>query len=177
MTDWGSERLGSTMAKSLPNLLTAGRIAAIPLLVLLLFLDGGVARWAAFLIFVGAAVTDYFDGFAARRLKVVTPLGRFLDPIADKLLVAAVIVALVAVDKLTGLLVAAAILVLCRELPIKVVLLSRYHGSGDGLHLSQALLVRGSGRQLPLLCRLGLAAVLCGALHVSRLKSLVARLK
>ena len=67
------------MAKSLPNLLTAGRIAAIPLLVLLLFLDGGVARWAAFLIFVGAAVTDYFDGFAARRLKVVTPLGRFLS--------------------------------------------------------------------------------------------------
>lgn len=104
------------MAKSLPNLLTAARIFAIPLLVLLLFLDGGVARWLAFLVFVAAAVTDYFDGFAARRMKVVTPLGRFLDPIADKLLVAAVIVALVAVDKLTGWLVAAAILVLCREL-------------------------------------------------------------
>jgi cardiolipin synthase len=116
MTDSGAESRGTTMAKSLPNLLTAGRIAAIPLLVLLLFLDGGVARWLAFLVFVAAAVTDYFDGFAARRLKVVTPLGRFLDPIADKLLVAAVIIALVAVDKLTGWLVAAAILVLCREL-------------------------------------------------------------
>ncbi|MEX0922034.1 MAG: CDP-diacylglycerol--glycerol-3-phosphate 3-phosphatidyltransferase [Rhodovibrionaceae bacterium] len=104
------------MAQSLPNLLTAARIVAIPLIVGLLFLDGGVARWAAFVIFVGAAVTDYFDGLAARRLKVVTPLGRFLDPIADKLLVAAVIVALVAVGKLGGWLVAAAILMLCREL-------------------------------------------------------------
>ena len=104
------------MTQSLPNLLTAGRIVAIPLIVLLLFADGGLARWLAFLIFVLAAVTDYFDGLAARRLRVVTPLGRFLDPIADKLLVAAVIVTLVAVGKLTGWLVAAAIILLCREL-------------------------------------------------------------
>lgn len=104
------------MAQSLPNLLTAGRIAAIPVIVLLLFADGGVARWAAFLVFVLAAVTDYFDGLAARRLAVVTPLGRFLDPIADKLLVAAVIIALIAVDKISGWLVGAAILILCREL-------------------------------------------------------------
>ena len=104
------------MAQSLPNLLTTARILAIPLIVLLLFLDGGTARWGAFLLFLAAAITDYFDGLAARKLAVVTPLGRFLDPIADKLLVAAVIVALVAIGKLGGWLVAAAILMLCREI-------------------------------------------------------------
>lgn len=79
---------------SLPNLLTVLRILAIPLIVWLLLAGGDVARYWAFAIYVAAAVTDFFDGWLARRSNDISPLGRMLDPIADKLLIAALIVVL-----------------------------------------------------------------------------------
>ncbi len=101
---------------SLPNILTLGRIAVIPLVVGLLFLESPIARWAVFGVYALACVTDWLDGKIARARGEVSPLGRFLDPIADKLLVAAIILMLVAAGDLGGIHVIAAIIILCREL-------------------------------------------------------------
>lgn len=100
----------------LPNLLTLARIALIPPVVWLLFYWQDWARWLVLLLFVTASVTDWLDGKLARQQGLVSPLGRFLDPIADKLLVAAVLVMLAAVGQLRGLEVVAVILILSREL-------------------------------------------------------------
>ena len=102
---------------SLPNLLTYGRILAVPLVVGCLFwptLDA--MRWAAFGLYAAAAVTDFFDGYLARAWSQQSSLGRMLDPIADKLLVAAVLFMLVNDHTLTGVNVIAAIIILCREI-------------------------------------------------------------
>src|SRR3546814_1797381 len=76
------------MLTSRPNILTLSRIAAIPLLLALIYVDTPLFRWLALGGYVLACVTDYFDGYLARHMKQISPLGRLLDPIADKLLVA-----------------------------------------------------------------------------------------
>ena len=83
------------MLFNLPNLLTLSRIAAIPLVVACFWLDRGWAQWLSAGLFVAACVTDWFDGYFARRYHQISRLGRFLDPIADKLLVAAALLMLV----------------------------------------------------------------------------------
>src|SRR5207344_527227 len=87
------------MVWTLPNLLSLFRILIIPLLVYLLtFPDRRSALWSAAL-FVVAAITDYFDGYFARRNKSVSDLGKILDPLADKLMVIAVLIMLTAIDR------------------------------------------------------------------------------
>lgn len=101
---------------SLPNVLTYARIAAVPALVAcLFFLDGDAARWSAFALFVAACITDWLDGYLARAWAQQSKLGRMLDPIADKLLVAAVILLLVAFGRMSHITVAAALIILLRE--------------------------------------------------------------
>lgn len=78
------------MAK-LPNWLTYGRIAAIPVIMLLLLSGHPALRWVALILYAAAAITDYFDGYLARKYGTVSPIGRMLDPIADKLLVGALL--------------------------------------------------------------------------------------
>lgn len=73
--------------QNIPNLLTFGRVLAVPLC-LLIILFPPIAHTALFLIFLAAAITDFLDGYLARQWNVVSPLGALLDPIADKLLVA-----------------------------------------------------------------------------------------
>ena len=87
------------MLTSTPNLLTLGRVALIPLLVACFFVEGDWARYLACAVFTIAATTDYFDGYLARIWRQQTPFGRWLDPIADKLLVAATILMLVGFDR------------------------------------------------------------------------------
>jgi CDP-diacylglycerol--glycerol-3-phosphate 3-phosphatidyltransferase len=77
---------------TLPNLLTYGRIVAIPVIVALLVTGDPALRWLALLLYLAAAVSDFFDGYLARKWNQTSPLGRMLDPIADKLLVGALIV-------------------------------------------------------------------------------------
>ena len=101
---------------SLPNLLTLGRIAAIPLIVATFYAGGEGSRWVALGLFVAAGATDFLDGWLARRLGVTSPLGRFLDPIADKLLVAAVLIMLVAFGRLSAAAALAALVIVLREL-------------------------------------------------------------
>ena len=89
---------------SLPNILTYARVAAVPLVAGLLFWpDEPWARWTALAIFVAAGVTDFFDGYLARAWSQQSSLGRMLDPIADKLLVSAVILVLAANQTISGL--------------------------------------------------------------------------
>lgn len=82
-----------------PNLLTVGRIACIPVLVGMFYLDGEWARWTACLVFVLAATTDYVDGYLARNWQQESLLGRWLDPVADKLLVGSAVLMLVGSDQ------------------------------------------------------------------------------
>jgi CDP-diacylglycerol---glycerol-3-phosphate 3-phosphatidyltransferase len=102
-------------AWSLPNLLTFGRIAAVPLVAGLLMWGGDWARWMALALFIGAAVTDFFDGYFARKWQQQSQLGRMLDPIADKVLVAAVLLVLTVDRTISGGHVWAAIIILSRE--------------------------------------------------------------
>ena len=110
-------------AFNLPNLLTYGRILAVPLIVLCFFLEGRLqssdfARWSALVIFVIASITDYFDGYLARAWQQTSNIGRMLDPIADKLLVATCLLLLAAdTDRtIAGWSLWAAIIILCREI-------------------------------------------------------------
>lgn len=103
---------------SLPNILTLIRIALIPVIVILILIDNSVARWFAFALFVGAAITDYFDGYLARKMKLISPLGRMLDPIADKLLVCALLVVFAYEGSFNQGLMWAAILIIMREIAV-----------------------------------------------------------
>ncbi len=102
---------------SLPNVLTYGRVAAVPVVAGLLFWPSEPwARWTALVVFIAAAVTDFFDGYLARAWSQQSSLGRMLDPIADKLLVSAVILMLAADHTISGLTLWAGIVILCREI-------------------------------------------------------------
>lgn len=108
---------------NLPNMLTYGRILAVPLVVLCFFLEGRLqssdfARWTALGIFAVAGITDFFDGYLARIWKQTSNIGRMLDPIADKLLVATCLLLLAAdTDRtIAGWSLWAAIIILCREI-------------------------------------------------------------
>lgn len=110
-------------AFNLPNILTYGRILAVPLVVLCFFLEGRLqssdfARWSALVIFVVASITDYLDGYLARAWQQTSNIGRMLDPIADKLLVATCLLLLAAdTDRtIAGWSLWAAIIILCREI-------------------------------------------------------------
>jgi len=102
---------------SLPNLLTYGRILAIPALVAILFWPrDDWMRWIALGIYTAAAITDYLDGYIARAWSQQSAIGRMLDPIADKLLVAALLLMLVYTGQIEGWTLWAAIVILCREI-------------------------------------------------------------
>jgi cardiolipin synthase len=102
---------------ALPNILTYARVAAVPLVAGLLFWpDEPWARWTALAIFIAAGISDFFDGYLARAWSQQSSLGRMLDPIADKLLVSAVILVLAANRTISGLTLWAAIVILCREI-------------------------------------------------------------
>jgi CDP-diacylglycerol--glycerol-3-phosphate 3-phosphatidyltransferase len=101
------------MIKFVPNLLTFSRIAMIPFLVASFYIEGKLWHWVAAGLFAFASITDFFDGYLARAWKAQSKIGIFLDPIADKLLVATVIIMLVHFKMAD---VVPAILIVCREI-------------------------------------------------------------
>jgi cardiolipin synthase (CMP-forming) len=101
---------------SLPNLLTVSRIVATPVVVASFYVDGAAARWFACVLFSAAAVTDWLDGHMARRWQQQSEIGRFLDPIADKLLVSATLFMLTAFGRLSSEAILPALVILCREI-------------------------------------------------------------
>lgn len=108
------------MLTSLPNLLTISRIVVIPLVVATFYLPPLVpvdaARWFACVLFSAAGVTDWLDGHFARRWQQQSDFGRFLDPIADKLLVATTLFMLVAFDRMSGAAIFPSLVILAREI-------------------------------------------------------------
>ena len=110
-----------TRRLSVPNVLTYGRMAAVPVVIGCMywtdFLGGGLwLRWLALMIFITAGVTDFFDGYFARVWGQQTTFGRMLDPIADKLLVSSCLLILAADGTIGGLSLWAALVILCREI-------------------------------------------------------------
>jgi cardiolipin synthase len=112
-------------AFNLPNMLTYARILAVPLVALCFYLEGRLqssdfARWSALVIFVIASLTDYLDGYLARAWQQTSNIGKMLDPIADKLLVATCLLLLAADTDhrggIAGWSLWAAIIILCREI-------------------------------------------------------------
>jgi CDP-diacylglycerol---glycerol-3-phosphate 3-phosphatidyltransferase len=106
---------------ALPNILTYGRIAAVPVVVGLLYwqsiVGGGLwLRWVALAVFIAAGVTDVLDGYFARIWGQQSSLGRMLDPIADKLLVASCLLMLAAEETIRSWSLLAAVIILCREI-------------------------------------------------------------
>ncbi|HHM06228.1 MAG TPA: CDP-diacylglycerol--glycerol-3-phosphate 3-phosphatidyltransferase [Gammaproteobacteria bacterium] len=99
------------MNNNIPNLLTFLRIILIPVFVVVFYLPVPWSNTVSALIFVAAAVTDWFDGFLARRWNQTSPFGAFLDPVADKLMVAVTLVLLVQNDPSVWLAIPAAIII------------------------------------------------------------------
>jgi len=104
------------MLTDLPNLLTLSRVAAIPVLIVLASIGSPGCDLAACIVFASAGVTDYLDGKLARSRKQFSDLGRMLDPIADKLLVGAVLIMLAGDGRLGPWGLYPAIVIMCREI-------------------------------------------------------------
>jgi cardiolipin synthase len=104
------------MLTKLPNLLTLSRIAVIPLMVLTFYLPDGYSQWLACGLFAAAGLTDYLDGHFARRWQQQSEIGRFLDPIADKLLVGAALFMLAAFARISPTAILPALVILSREI-------------------------------------------------------------
>ena len=107
---------------TVPNLLTLSRIFAVPILVFLLWRPSPVDYAVTFVLYCIVGITDYFDGYLARAQGQISRLGQFLDPIADKIMVAAVLIMLISsrkanpVPEIEGLHIIAALVILLREI-------------------------------------------------------------
>ena len=106
------------MLPSLSNALTLSRILVIPIIVVLIYMKGPFYAWAAFILFCLAGITDYYDGYFARIRKEISKLGIFLDPIADKLLVASVILILTSKEIISNFEIIPALIILGREITV-----------------------------------------------------------
>lgn len=91
--------------KHLPMILTMSRMAVCPVFILLLMLKDPLWGWASAILFIVASITDYFDGYYARKYKAITNMGKFMDPIADKVLVATVLIMLLPSRRIDPILV------------------------------------------------------------------------
>ena len=100
----------------LPNMLTMSRIFAIPFIVLCFYIDSFWAHLSATVLFIIACLTDFFDGYFARQWKQVSAFGRFLDPVADKILVSSILLMLSGMGTISGVNLIAAVVILVREI-------------------------------------------------------------
>ncbi|HLV19891.1 MAG TPA: CDP-diacylglycerol--glycerol-3-phosphate 3-phosphatidyltransferase [Polyangiaceae bacterium] len=139
-------------ALNLPNLLTMGRVAIIP--VVLWLLDRGTPKdcaWAA-IVYSAAAITDLLDGYLARRMNVVSVLGKFLDPLADKLLVMASLIWMVPMGRIAEW---AVVLLLAREISITGL---RSIASSEGVVIAAG----GGGKSKTALQMIGILCLILG---------------
>ncbi len=104
------------MQWNIPNILTVGRLLAAPALAFVfIFLPRPLADWVALILFIAAALTDYLDGYLARRWDQVSAFGRMLDPIADKAMVVIALAVLMGLNGLNPILIGPVALILFRE--------------------------------------------------------------
>ncbi len=137
-----------------PNLLTLLRILAVPVVVLLLYTPAGEISFArsiaAFLLYIAASLTDLLDGYLARRYQMVTPFGKLLDPLADKLLVCAALIMLVPPGRVAAWMV---VIVVAREIGVTAL---RGVASTEGVIIAASAL----GKAKTLLLNIGVAALI-----------------
>ena len=100
---------------NLPNTLSVARVLCIPAIVALLHFPEPACRYAAAVLFIIGCLTDFFDGRIARKRNLVTDFGKFIDPVADKLLVLTTLIMLIHLGKMPAWIV---IVILCRELAV-----------------------------------------------------------
>jgi CDP-diacylglycerol--glycerol-3-phosphate 3-phosphatidyltransferase len=139
-------------AFNLPNILTMGRVAVIPVVILLL--DRGTPKdcvWAA-IVYSAAAITDLLDGYLARRMNVVSLLGKFLDPLADKLLVMASLVYMIPMGRIPEW---AVVLLLAREISVTAL---RSIASSEGVVIATG----DDGKTKTALQMIGILALIIG---------------
>ncbi|MCA8975405.1 MAG: CDP-diacylglycerol--glycerol-3-phosphate 3-phosphatidyltransferase [Planctomycetes bacterium] len=136
--------------KKLPNLLTLGRIVAIPPVMALLLMDTPQSDFWAVLLFSLAAITDWLDGYLARKQGLVSLLGKFLDPLADKLIVQAVLIVCAELGRIPSWFV---VLLLSREIAITGL---RAIASSEGLQIE----VVRAGKMKTALQLVGLVALI-----------------
>ena len=139
-------------ALNIPNLLTMARVAAIPFFVWLLDSPTPVRGFWACIVFTGAAITDMLDGYLARKLGVVSVLGKFLDPLADKLIVMAVLVWMLPMGRIPAW---AVVVLLAREI---VVTGMRSVAASEGVVISAGQ----DGKTKTALQMIGIVALLLG---------------
>lgn len=101
--------------RNLPNLLTVGRLLSLPLLVAMMLVNTVWAAWAALAIYTLGCLTDWLDGYIARKFGQETAFGKFLDPVADKIFIATVLITLLANGNLPWWGSIPVIVILCRE--------------------------------------------------------------
>ncbi|XP_057480504.1 CDP-diacylglycerol--glycerol-3-phosphate 3-phosphatidyltransferase 2-like [Actinidia eriantha] len=135
---------------TLPTILTIGRVAAVPLLVGTFFMDSRWGTTATTSIFIAAAITDWLDGYIARKMRLGSAFGAFLDPVADKLMVAATLVLLCTrplevpvFGKVPWLLTVPAIAIIGREITMSAV---REWAASQNSKLSEAVAVNNLGK-------------------------------
>ena len=106
------------MRYNLANILTLSRIAVIPIILIMIISRGAASSWLAFFLFSIAGITDFVDGYLARIRKEQTKFGTFLDPIADKILIASVILVLTAKGTIDSWTTIPALIILIREITV-----------------------------------------------------------
>jgi len=111
-----SKKISDSGLRNVPNLLTLARLAAVPIVILSFYIPHPLARWVAVVTFVLACLTDFLDGFFARLWGYTSTMGRILDPIADKVLVAATLLMLVGFDVIGKFSLIPAVIILLREI-------------------------------------------------------------
>lgn len=103
---------------TIPNILTFARVGLVPFLVLAFFVSGRVGTVLTLTLFLTASLTDYVDGYIARRFRQVSSFGAFLDPIADKILIAATLLMMAGTRRIEGIDLVPAVVIVCREFVI-----------------------------------------------------------
>lgn len=109
---------GNWKIVTIPNILTLGRIACIPFFVLTFFVQSLAGKFIGLILFILASLTDYVDGYVARKFRQTSRFGSFLDPIADKLLITVTLLMLAGTGSIRSFNLIPAALIICRELII-----------------------------------------------------------
>lgn len=102
--------------QNLANILTFSRIGIIPLVIGGFYMQSPIGDWIAAIVYIVACITDFLDGYVARHWGQTSKLGQFLDPVADKLLVASTLLMLVGFDRIQGISLLPTVVILCREI-------------------------------------------------------------
>ena len=104
------------MFLNIPNILTISRVILIPIIILLSFGSTPLSKYVILVIFIYCGISDFFDGYIARKLNKTTAIGKLMDPIADKLLTTSILLILINVKVISSLFFVAALIIILREL-------------------------------------------------------------